>query len=317
MGVGTYERKTFVGGAPATTVSGALTDSATSLTIAAATGWPSADTNPFVAVIDRGTASEEKILVGARTGTSLSSITRGYDDTSAAAHDDGAAIEHVLDASTIDQANRLANLMDAKGEIIAFNGTNPVAVSGTAQADDGEDGYALVVNNAEATGLAFERPIHLYDAATTPALAAVPRLWYDQNQNIIRSSDGSAWKIPAQVLVFANDTARDAYLGATPTNDGHFCFTGTGGTLRPQIWDGTTWVSIPRLDEAIPTFADTTARDAFYTAPTTGNHAYITGTHQLLEYREDEWILLNQKIVTSETAPTSPHEGDVWLQPSS
>lgn len=310
MGVGTYERKQFVGGAPATTVTASLTDVAVTLDIDDASGWPDA-TDPFVAVIDRGLSTEEKILVGARTSATLSSITRGYDDTTAVSHASGAAIEHVLDASTIDQLNRAINLLSAKGHLLGFNGTNVTAVTPTAQADDGEDGYVVQVKNSEATGYEVGRPLHVTDSASTPAVAGVPRVWFDQNSGSIRTSDGTNWKFPASLPVFANTTARDAYFG-TPTQDGVACVVGTGSAGIVQHWDGTSWVY-----QGIPRFADTTARDAHFTSPVTGDISYQTGTHQLTEYREDEWILVNQKITTSETAPASPHEGDIWLQPSS
>ena len=314
MGAGSFIRKQFAGGAPATTITSTITDAATTFDLDDASGWPDA-TNPFVAVIDRGLATEEKILVGGRTTVTLSSITRGYDDTTAAAHTSGASIEHVIDASTIDQVNRAINLLLNKGEILSFNGTNVTAVTATAQADDSEDQYALVVNNANSTGLAFERPIHLVDSASTPAITGVPRIWYDQNTETIRTSDGTSWKTPAGAIAFADDTAKDAYFGATPTTDGVFCFTGTGATLVLQVWDGTTWITFPTIYEGLPRFADDTARDAFFTSPSTGDHAYLTGTHQLTEYREDEWILINRKFTTSATAPTSPHDGDIWIQP--
>ena len=308
---GTYERKEFVGAAPATTVVGSLTDAATSFDIDDATGWPTATTNPFVAVIDRGLATEEKILVGARTTVTLSSITRGYDDTAAQAHSSGAAIEHVIDASTIDQANRLANLLDAKGEIIGFNGTNPTAVAANLT-----DGYGLVVDNAEPTGLKIDRPIHVVDSASTPTVSGVPRVWFDQNTGLVRTSDGTSWKIPASAPVFASEGARDSYYGGTPTQDGLVCIVGTGATLELQAWDGSAWIKFPTIYEGIPKFADSAARDAFFTSPVTGDHAFLNDVDQLTEYREDEWILINQKITVSETQPASPHTGDVWIQPT-
>jgi hypothetical protein len=313
MGAGSYERKEFVGGAPATTVVGSTTDVATSLALASATGWPTATTNPFVAVIDRGLATEEKILVGARTGTACSSITRGYDDTLAQAHSSSAPIEHVIDASTIDQANRLANEASNKGEILASNGTNVVAVTAAAMGGT-EDDYALIVDSSVGSGLKFGRPLHVTDSASTPTVTGVPRVWYDQNQNTIRTSDGTDWKIPASVYVFANDGARDTYLGGTPTT-GATCIVGTGSSLELQVYDGSAWINFPRVDEGIPKFANTAARDAFYTSPATGDHAYITGTHQLTEYREDAWILINFLVTVSASQPASPHAGDIWLQP--
>jgi len=309
---GTYERKEFVGGAPATALAGAITDADTTFSIDSASGWPTASTDPFVAVIDRGLATEEKILVGGRTSTTLSSVTRAYDNTAASAHSSGAAIEHVIDASTIDQANRLANLMANKGEIIGFNGTNPTAV-----AADLTDGYAIVVDNAQPTGLVIERPVHVVDDASTPTVSGVPRVWFDQNTGLLRTSNGTVWRTPASAPVFANAAARDAYYGATPTQDGIVCIVGTGVTLQLQAWDGSAWIEFPTIYEGIPKFADSTARDAFFTSPATGDHAFLNDVHQLTEYREDEWILVNQKITSSATAPTDPHDGDVWLQPSS
>lgn len=311
MGAGSYERKQFAGGAPATTIVGAINDSVTTWSIDSATGWPDA-TNPFVAVINRGLADEEKVLVNARTSTTLSSVERGYDDTAAASHTSGATIEHVIDASTIDQANRLANLQDAKGEIIGHDGTNPVAVdAGTV------DGHVLQRKDSEPAGLSIEKLITVLDQGSAPSVSGYVQLWYDSATGLLRPSDGTSWEFPASFPAFANDAARDAYFGGTPTQDGIACVVGTGASAQFQSWDGSNWIRLAPLSEAIPKFADTTARDAFYTSPATGDHAYITGTHQLLEYREDEWILINQKITTSETAPTSPHEGDVWLQPSS
>lgn len=315
MAAGSYERKEFVGGAPATTLAGALTDVATTCAVASVTGWPTADTYPFVAVIDRGTANEEKILVEARTGVNFTTIVRGYDDTTAVAHSDGAAVEHALDASTIDQANRYVNLTSAKGQVVAHNGTNPVAVAAAAM-DGSANEFVYQVDSAEATGLKFARPIHIIHDTDTPLVTGVQRLWFDENANVIRTSDGSTWLIPVQILFFANTAARTSYLGGDPLA-GTATIVGTGGSLALEVYDGTEWVPIARRDEAIPRFADTTARDAFYTSPSTGDTAYITGTHQLLEYREDEWILLNQKITTSETAPVDAHDGDIWLQPVS
>jgi hypothetical protein len=311
MGAGSYERKQFAGGAPATILSGTLTDSATSFAIDSASGWPDA-TNPFVIIIDRGLPTEEKCLVGARTGTTLSDVTRGYDDTVAAAHSSGATVEHGIDASTIDQVNRLANLQNAKGEVIGHDGTNPVAIDAPAT-----DEHVLMGDAAEAGGLKFARLETVTDDPSAPSVSGIQRIWFDSTTGMLRSSNGTEWRTPASMPVFANDAARDAYFGATPDQPGITCVVGTGTSLTPQVWDGSDWVRLASIYEGIPRFADSTARDAFFTSPATGDTAYLEGTHQLTEYREDEWILLNFKVTTSDTAPVSPHEGDIWLQPSS
>ena len=310
MGAGSYIRKQFVGGAPATTLAGTINDSATSFDIASATGWPDA-TNPFVAVIDRGLATEEKILVGARSSATLSDITRGYDDTVAAAHSSGATIEHALDASTIDQVNRLANLMTAAGQVLGFNGTNPVSV-----AAGGTDEFVLMKKDSEAAKLHFARLETVKDQASAPSVTGVQRIWYDSDTNMLRSSNGTVWRTPASAPVFANAAARDTYFGETPTTDGIVCIVGTGATLELQAWDGSAWIQFPTIYEGIPKFATTTARDAFFTSPADGDHCYITDDNQMLEYRQDAWIAVNQKVTISESQPTGTKVvGDLWLQP--
>lgn len=71
-------------------------------TIAVATGWPTGATHgEFIATIGRGTTSEEKLLL-TRSGTTCTIVARGHDGSSAIAHSSGAAIEHTIDAETLD-----------------------------------------------------------------------------------------------------------------------------------------------------------------------------------------------------------------------
>lgn len=96
------------GAAAATTLSSGLNNSDTSFSVVAATGWPAS--TPFVIAIDRGTATEEKILVTGRTGTSITACTRGYDGTAAIAHSVGTDnVEHVLSAVQIQELIDFAN----------------------------------------------------------------------------------------------------------------------------------------------------------------------------------------------------------------
>lgn len=101
-----FERRQFQGAAVATTLATGITSGATAINIASATGWPDGSTGPFFAVIDRGLAGEEKILVTARAGTTLDPVTRGQDGTTASAHSSGAAVEHAIVARDVDEANQ-------------------------------------------------------------------------------------------------------------------------------------------------------------------------------------------------------------------
>ena len=76
-----------------TTLNGALSDSVTAFTLLSDTGFPAA---PFDVKIDN-----ELLLVGARAGTTCSSVSRAQGDTVAAAHDNGATIRHVITAAAL------------------------------------------------------------------------------------------------------------------------------------------------------------------------------------------------------------------------
>ena len=114
-------RREYTGNAVQTTITSSFGSAATSISIAASTGWPSA--GPFYAVVDPGTATEEKIYVGAISGTSLSSIARGRDGTTAADHSSGAEIYPVFTAIDADEANELTSKYQSRGSIV-FQGAS-------------------------------------------------------------------------------------------------------------------------------------------------------------------------------------------------
>ncbi len=104
--------KEFAGAAPATRLSGSLASGTTttfSVISGGGAGYPTGATAPFVVVIDRGTSLEEKVLVTSRTGDTFSTLTRGYDGTTAQTHAAQAVVEHVLDAATLTEANAHVN----------------------------------------------------------------------------------------------------------------------------------------------------------------------------------------------------------------
>lgn len=100
-------RREILGNVISTTINVALTNSATSISLLNGTTFPTGATAPFVIVIDRGNASEEKILVQSRSANTLTVASggRGYDGTPAVAHANAATVDHVLDATTIQDMN--------------------------------------------------------------------------------------------------------------------------------------------------------------------------------------------------------------------
>lgn len=108
------ERREYRGAAAATTLDGAISAGATSISLVDTTNWPDGSVGPFFIVIDRGLSSEEKIKCISRTGDTLTVVTspssgRGADSTVATSHVSGAAVEHVWTADDADKLNAHIN----------------------------------------------------------------------------------------------------------------------------------------------------------------------------------------------------------------
>lgn len=89
--LGTLSKKTDTITFPRAFLTNAITSSATSIVINAATG-----SSPSVGIIQIG---DEKILYETKTGQTLSTITRGYDGTTAASAATGATISFLYEAA--------------------------------------------------------------------------------------------------------------------------------------------------------------------------------------------------------------------------
>lgn len=137
-----YIRKEFLGGAPARTLASSITNVATSLTLSSGTSWPTGTPAKFVAVIDRGTANEEKVLITTRSGTSCTGVQRGYDGTTAAAHNAGATIEHCVDGYTLNQLSAMANAPTSQYDLVMRGAT----ANAWSRIGVGSNGQALVVS---------------------------------------------------------------------------------------------------------------------------------------------------------------------------
>lgn len=105
----TLQRYEHTGAAPPTTLNANISNSALSFTVqtGGGSGYPTGATGLFVIKLDAGTANEEKVLCSSRSTDTftVNSGGRGYDNTSAAAHSSGAAVEHDFSAAEADDAN--------------------------------------------------------------------------------------------------------------------------------------------------------------------------------------------------------------------
>jgi hypothetical protein len=143
-------RRSYAGAAPACTLTNAINSSDTSALLTGdVTNWNNTTNGPFYMVIDPGLSTEEKVLVSSRSGSSLSSITRGVDGTTASSHSAGATCYPVFTAVDADQANKVASTLTTKGDLLATDGTvlNRLAV--------GTNDYVLKADSTATNGVAW------------------------------------------------------------------------------------------------------------------------------------------------------------------
>ena len=145
-------RRSYSGASATCTLTSSISSSDTTAELTGTvSAWPTTSGGPFYMVIDPGLSTEEKVLVGARSTGSLSSITRGVDGTSNAAHSAGATCYPVFTSVDADQANKVASTLTTKGDILATDGSalNRLAI--------GTNDYALLADSAATNGVSWKQ----------------------------------------------------------------------------------------------------------------------------------------------------------------
>lgn len=117
------------GAAPETTLASGISNADTSITVVSATGWPSPSGGSLAwAVLDPGSAAEEKVTFSGRTSNTLTGVTRGLDGTSAASHAATVTVRHTLSAVELEEANAAVRntigLVVAAEDLIVGSGAN-------------------------------------------------------------------------------------------------------------------------------------------------------------------------------------------------
>ena len=201
-------RRSYAGAAPACTLTNSITaGDTTALLTGTVTAWNSTATGPFFMVIDPGLVTEEKVLVGTRTGSSLSVMTRGVDGTTAASHSAGATCYPVFTASDADEANTLASVMTTRGDIIKM-GTGPtvarlaIGTTGYALISDGTDPAWGQIDTAGITNLAVTGTKRANDTVSTKT-ASYTLIAADRNTKVVMNAGATNTAITVNTSLFA------------------------------------------------------------------------------------------------------------------
>lgn len=163
-----YARRQFPGAASDTTIVAGISDSATSVSLTTASGWPTGTYTGGILVefysVTTG-ATLEKVWAASLSGTTLTlhSDGRGADGTSAIAHSSGVGIRPVAAARDADEANKAVNetigKITAAGEILVGDGANSMAAVNAKTS-----GYILVGNGTTVASVAVSGDVTLSSA---------------------------------------------------------------------------------------------------------------------------------------------------------
>lgn len=213
-------RRSYAGAADGCTLTSAISAGDTSATLTGTvTNWPSTGTGSFYMVIDPGLAAEEKVLVSARSSGSITTMSRGQDGTTAAAHAVGAVAYPVGAAVDFDEANSALSTMTTKGDLLVTTG------SAYARLPVGTNTYALLADSTAANGVAWGQIAA--GGIATGAVTSAKIL----DDTIVDADINSAAAIALSKLATTGTVTATTFVGAlTGTASGNLVSGGALGT---------------------------------------------------------------------------------------
>jgi len=279
-----YILKDYKGSSIETTLSNAYSIANTSLTVSSGSTFPDGSSGPFVVVISRGLADEEKMLIGSRTSNTLTILEKGYDGTTSQNHVNGSTVNHCLDAYTLVQANRYVNLQATKGSLVTRTASTTVTLPA------GTNGYTLVADSTATNGIVWQQ-------INTAGIAA---------QAVTDTQVSTTAAIALSKLA----------TGALPTAITVASANIVNGTILDADISGTAAIALSKLDTgALPTAI--TVASANIVSDTIVN-SDINSAANIAATKLDGVFTTqsgNNKLITiSSSGPSGGADGDIWFE---
>lgn len=288
----------YAGGAQQAVLDGGITSSSTAFQVSLTTGWPNTAIGPFVAGIDAGTASFEKVQIAAYDGSgNCSGVVRGYDGTTAILHVQGATIQPMWDAVSAEDDNQhIYSLIRDDHEQYLTDGRHDVTARHTFGAALGSPGTPTsVIGNVtsaigSASGPAHSDHVHA-GIAGTPTTGTT---WVT-GSNILGSSTtatgGTIWYVPPFAQIDGTSADITAVVPGTDTS--------AAGSVGLAADSGHThaWTILPT--------------GSTFTASNSGNLASAASTLAAISLTKGTWLIWGQ--VTFACTGATPEVAVAWI----
>lgn len=219
MAVSRYYSSTAV----ETTLSGNLSNSATSMQVASNSGWPV--TFPFTVILEKGTANEEIVDVTAYSAPNYT-IVRGRDGTTGKAHNSGTPVEHGISARDLRESREHEDDVSAHGVTSPLVGEDDTQTL-TNKTMSGADNTFTAIPQSAITGLPAALDAKAPLVATVNAKTADYTLGAGDSGEIITMSVAGANTLTIPTGLPAGFTGMVVQLGAGQTT-----IAASGTTLR-------------------------------------------------------------------------------------